>query len=78
MDRSGEDDVFARGLPVFREFLSGFKRHFDDIEMKPEAMADALRGTEVRPGTLQENLRANMFPDIIESVIVRAYGVFMW
>jgi len=52
--------------------IAGFGRPQPNLMMNPDTVSKIMRGIEIRPRLLEENARANMFPEVIHHIVVRS------
>lgn len=62
-------DLFRRSFPPRADLVRGMYKRQPNLELNLAALVLAMKSIEIRPTTLIENLRANLFPEKIESVV---------
>jgi len=62
-------DLFRRSFPPRADLVRGMYKHQPNLELNLASLVRAMKSIEIRPTTLIENLRANLFPEKIESVV---------
>lgn len=55
------------------EVVSGYQRSHDHIGVKSNILGNLVEGIDLRPKMLKDNPRAQLFPDIVNGVLVSTF-----